>query len=105
MLSLVPVKVQRTQEAVLDSKAIKVIADYAAEKAEKLRTNTNQFDIGDFLKNVLSKLGHAEEVDMRRAGQLAFRFTLKPPTVGFLCVARFFLDGCCSFVGLTGWDR
>jgi hypothetical protein len=80
--------VQRTQEAKLDSRALKLVADIGAGKAERLRTDAGQFDVDDFLKRVVAKLGPARddesELDWAGAGEIAFSFALTPPTIGFM---------------------
>ncbi|KAI9033138.1 Nse4 C-terminal-domain-containing protein [Hyaloraphidium curvatum] len=81
-------KVQRTQEAVLDSKVLKTIADIAAVKAENLRTDSSQFDVEDFIKRVAAKLaygaGDRADLDWKAAGQVAFTFSRRPPALGFM---------------------
>jgi hypothetical protein len=73
----------------LDARAVKLAAGIGADHAEKLRTNMNSFDVEDFVARLKRKLGTIEEdgeqvLDLAAAGEIAFGFGLRVPTIGFM---------------------
>lgn len=64
------------------------LAEIIAAKSEKLRNNTNRFDVSGFAKRVREKYGQGDEDNMEfewnRMGEMVLRHCKKPPTVGFM---------------------
>ncbi|KAI9018943.1 Nse4 C-terminal-domain-containing protein [Hyaloraphidium curvatum] len=81
-------EVHRPQEAVLDAKALKMVADIGAERADKLARQHVSLNVDEFVRHVGAKLegwgaGNAS-AGWVGAGRLAFGFCRRPPTTGFM---------------------
>lgn len=79
-------KVQKSQEATLDSKFFLAAGSLALEKAKALKMDGSSFERTDFLSRILQRLGSHEDPDWSSLYEIVDKHIRTPPSVDFMQV-------------------